>query len=67
MLFKYLIVIFDKHSFYFQPSHDGFFACLDIWGVFLDYICTRLKARNLDSTNILEKYVYLKVPSTNSI
>ncbi|XP_064637974.1 exportin-6-like isoform X2 [Lineus longissimus] len=39
-----------------QPTNDGFFACLDIWCVFLDYISTMLKARHLESNNILTRY-----------
>ena len=26
----------------FQPELEGFFACLDIWGVFLDYLISKV-------------------------
>ncbi|XP_074647944.1 exportin-6-like [Tubulanus polymorphus] len=41
-----------------QPTFDGYFACLDIWNIFLDYISTQMKmqSRNQDGNNLLDKY-----------
>ena len=32
-------LVYDWH---FQPELEGFFACLDIWGVFLDYLISKV-------------------------
>lgn len=32
-------MVYDWH---FQPELEGFFACLDIWGVFLDYLISKV-------------------------
>lgn len=34
---NYIIIIFSVVCV-FQPQLEGFFACLDIWAVFLDYL-----------------------------
>lgn len=39
-----------------QASHEGFFACLDIWAVFLDYLSTRLFSRHgTDTKQVLDR------------
>ena len=30
------------YDWHFQPELEGFFACLDIWGVFLDYLISKV-------------------------
>ncbi len=40
----------------FQPTNEGFFNCLDIWGVFLDYLQTKLDSRSADADAILSRY-----------
>ena len=36
VLYKAVLSVF--YFLYFQPQLEGFFACLDIWTVFLDYL-----------------------------
>uniref|UniRef100_A0AAQ4RS16 Importin N-terminal domain-containing protein n=1 Tax=Gasterosteus aculeatus aculeatus TaxID=481459 RepID=A0AAQ4RS16_GASAC len=31
-----------------QPTRDGYFACLDIWSIFLDFLTTKIKSRLAD-------------------
>uniref|UniRef100_A0A3B4AKJ8 Importin N-terminal domain-containing protein n=1 Tax=Periophthalmus magnuspinnatus TaxID=409849 RepID=A0A3B4AKJ8_9GOBI len=39
-----------------QPTHEGYFACLDIWSVFLDYLTTKIKSRLADRESVLNSY-----------
>uniref|UniRef100_A0A3Q3ACL7 Exportin 6 n=1 Tax=Kryptolebias marmoratus TaxID=37003 RepID=A0A3Q3ACL7_KRYMA len=39
-----------------QPTHDGYFACLDIWSVFLDFLTTKIKSRLPDRESVLNRY-----------
>ncbi|KAK2152122.1 hypothetical protein LSH36_339g04009 [Paralvinella palmiformis] len=47
--------LFFRYTFK-QPSSEGFFACLDTWAVFLDYLLTQLGNRTVDRDSILQKY-----------
>uniref|UniRef100_A0A8C2XSS3 Exportin 6 n=1 Tax=Cyclopterus lumpus TaxID=8103 RepID=A0A8C2XSS3_CYCLU len=39
-----------------QPTHEGYFACLDIWSVFLDFLTTKIKGRLADREIVLNRY-----------
>ncbi|CAG5897647.1 unnamed protein product [Menidia menidia] len=39
-----------------QPTHEGYFACLDIWSVFLDFLTTKIKSRLADRDSVLNRY-----------
>uniref|UniRef100_A0A3Q2EBD0 Exportin 6 n=1 Tax=Cyprinodon variegatus TaxID=28743 RepID=A0A3Q2EBD0_CYPVA len=39
-----------------QPTHEGYFACLDIWSVFLDFLTTKIKSRLADRESVLDRY-----------
>ena len=39
----------------FQPSMDGYFSCLDIWNVFLDYLGTKMDLRGVGDANIVAR------------
>ncbi|CAL1589077.1 unnamed protein product [Knipowitschia caucasica] len=39
-----------------QPTHEGYFACLDIWSIFLDYLTTKIKSRLADRDSVLNSY-----------
>uniref|UniRef100_A0A3Q2VZC7 Exportin 6 n=1 Tax=Haplochromis burtoni TaxID=8153 RepID=A0A3Q2VZC7_HAPBU len=39
-----------------QPTHEGYFACLDIWSVFLDFLTTKIKSRLPDRESVLNRY-----------
>uniref|UniRef100_A0A3B3UCB3 Exportin 6 n=1 Tax=Poecilia latipinna TaxID=48699 RepID=A0A3B3UCB3_9TELE len=39
-----------------QPTHEGYFACLDIWSVFLDFLTTKIKSRLADRESVLNRY-----------
>lgn len=39
-----------------QPTHEGYFACLDIWSVFLDYLSGKIRSRMADKKGVLERY-----------
>ena len=41
-----------------QPSSEGFFNCLDIWTIFLDYLSTKRANRQKEGAASLERYVY---------
>ncbi|MED6276870.1 Exportin-6 [Characodon lateralis] len=47
LLFKYT---FNQHT------HEGYFACLDIWSVFLDFLTTKIKSRLADRESVLNRY-----------
>ncbi|CAF3451307.1 unnamed protein product [Rotaria socialis] len=39
-----------------QTTQDGFYACLDIWSIFIEYIKTNDEIRIMNKENSLEKY-----------
>ncbi|XP_076324683.1 LOW QUALITY PROTEIN: exportin-6-like [Tachypleus tridentatus] len=51
---EFLALLF-KYTFQ-QPTLEGFYACLDIWGIFLDYLSTNLKNRHIDSSTVIHRY-----------
>ncbi|XP_069761398.1 exportin-6 isoform X7 [Narcine bancroftii] len=44
-----------KYTFH-QPSHEGYFSCLDIWTIFLDYLTSKIKSRLGDRDEVLNRY-----------
>uniref|UniRef100_A0A3Q1HEJ9 Importin N-terminal domain-containing protein n=1 Tax=Anabas testudineus TaxID=64144 RepID=A0A3Q1HEJ9_ANATE len=50
----FLALLF-KYTFN-QPTHEGYFACLDIWTVFLDFLTTKIKSRLADRESVLDRY-----------
>uniref|UniRef100_A0A674B526 Exportin 6 n=1 Tax=Salmo trutta TaxID=8032 RepID=A0A674B526_SALTR len=51
---EFLALLF-KYTFN-QPTHEGYFACLDIWSIFLDYLTTKIKSRLGDRDSVLNRY-----------
>ncbi|KAG5831910.1 hypothetical protein ANANG_G00285420 [Anguilla anguilla] len=51
---EFLALLF-KYTFH-QPTHEGYFACLDIWTIFLDYLTTKIKSRLADRDSVLNRY-----------
>uniref|UniRef100_A0A3Q3K7P5 Importin N-terminal domain-containing protein n=1 Tax=Monopterus albus TaxID=43700 RepID=A0A3Q3K7P5_MONAL len=51
---EFLALLF-KYTFN-QPTHEGYFACLDIWSVFLDFLTTKIKSRLADRESVLDRY-----------
>uniref|UniRef100_A0A8C6UCK5 Exportin 6 n=1 Tax=Neogobius melanostomus TaxID=47308 RepID=A0A8C6UCK5_9GOBI len=51
---EFLALLF-KYTFN-QPTHEGYFACLDIWSIFLDYLTTKIKSRLADRESVLNRY-----------
>uniref|UniRef100_A0A8D0CE85 Exportin 6 n=1 Tax=Scleropages formosus TaxID=113540 RepID=A0A8D0CE85_SCLFO len=51
---EFLELLF-KYTFH-QPSHEGYFCCLDIWTIFLDYLTTKIKSRLADRESVLNRY-----------
>uniref|UniRef100_A0A3P9BW10 Exportin 6 n=1 Tax=Maylandia zebra TaxID=106582 RepID=A0A3P9BW10_9CICH len=51
---EFLALLF-KYTFN-QPTHEGYFACLDIWSVFLDFLTTKIKSRLPDRESVLNRY-----------
>ncbi|CAH1795674.1 unnamed protein product [Owenia fusiformis] len=47
--------LFFKYTFK-QPTQEGFYACLDIWTVFLDYLQTKLATRDAELETIISMY-----------
>lgn len=47
-----LIMNFDV----FQPTHEGYFSCLDIWTLFLDYLTSKIKSRLADKEAVLNRW-----------
>ncbi|KAJ8364159.1 hypothetical protein SKAU_G00129900 [Synaphobranchus kaupii] len=39
-----------------QPTLEGYFSCLDIWAIFLDYLTTKIKSRFTNRDGMLNKY-----------
>ncbi|XP_055948034.1 exportin-6-like isoform X2 [Argiope bruennichi] len=53
-ILEFLALLF-KYTFQ-QPSHDGFYSCLEVWNVFLDYLSYKLKNENNNYEVTLNKY-----------
>ncbi|XP_069036853.1 exportin-6 [Lepisosteus oculatus] len=51
---EFLELLF-KYTFH-QPTHEGYFSCLDIWTIFLDYLTTKIKSRLADRDSVLNRY-----------
>ncbi|XP_013378925.1 exportin-6-like, partial [Lingula anatina] len=51
---EFLALLF-KYTFK-QPTHEGYYGCLDIWTIFLDYLNVKLTNRALDVNAIISKY-----------
>ncbi|TWW69676.1 Exportin-6 [Takifugu flavidus] len=51
---EFLALLF-KYTFN-QPTHEGYFACLDIWSIFLDFLTTKIKSRLADRESVLNRY-----------
>ncbi|KAG1658541.1 Exportin-6 [Nymphon striatum] len=51
---EFLALLF-KYTFQ-QPSNEGFFSCLDIWAVFIDYLYIKLSHRSTNSDVLIYKY-----------
>ena len=51
----FLALLF-KYTFK-QPSIEGYYSCLDIWNVFLDYVSTKFDQRyGAETTRVITKY-----------
>ncbi|XP_044928437.1 exportin-6 isoform X1 [Mustela putorius furo] len=51
---EFLTLLF-KYTFH-QPTHEGYFSCLDIWTLFLDYLTSKIKSRLGDKEAVLNRY-----------
>ncbi|XP_027758280.1 exportin-6 [Empidonax traillii] len=51
---EFLALLF-KYTFH-QPTHEGYFSCLDIWTLFLDYLTSKIKSRLADKDAVLNRY-----------
>ncbi|XP_074053478.1 exportin-6 isoform X2 [Macrotis lagotis] len=51
---EFLTLLF-KYTFH-QPTHEGYFSCLDIWTLFLDYLTSKIKSRLADKEAVLSRY-----------
>jgi len=49
-----LLALLFKYTFK-QPTNDGFFSCLEIWGTFIDYLNTKLTTRSSDRQAVLAR------------
>uniref|UniRef100_A0A8C7QXJ4 Importin N-terminal domain-containing protein n=1 Tax=Oncorhynchus mykiss TaxID=8022 RepID=A0A8C7QXJ4_ONCMY len=54
---EFLALLF-KYTFN-QPTHEGYFACLDIWSIFLDYLTTKIKSRLADRDGVYKDALVL--------
>ncbi|KAJ8284173.1 hypothetical protein COCON_G00030230 [Conger conger] len=50
----FLALLF-KYTFS-QPTLEGYFSCLDIWVIFLDYLTAKIQSRFTDRDGMLNKY-----------
>ncbi|XP_023226318.1 exportin-6-like [Centruroides sculpturatus] len=50
---EFLSLLF-KYTF-LQPTHTGFFSCLEIWGTFLDYLTIQLKNNPSNHSAIINR------------
>ncbi|KAK6169003.1 hypothetical protein SNE40_020137 [Patella caerulea] len=51
---EFLSLLF-KYTFR-QPSHEGYYHCLDIWNTFLDFLVTKLGERSSDEESVIGRY-----------
>ncbi|XP_014672669.1 PREDICTED: exportin-6-like isoform X2 [Priapulus caudatus] len=51
---EFLALLF-KYTFK-QPTNEGFYNCLEIWSVFLDYLDVLVRNRSVDKLNLLDRY-----------
>nr|XP_021491599.1 exportin-6 [Meriones unguiculatus] len=51
---EFLTLLF-KYTFH-QPTHEGYFSCLDIWTLFLDYLTSKIKSRLGDKEAVLNRF-----------
>ncbi|XP_036369999.1 exportin-6-like isoform X2 [Octopus sinensis] len=51
---EFLALLF-KYTFR-QPTNDGFYSCLDIWTVFLDYLHSKSEMRTADHEEVTNRY-----------
>ncbi|XP_029431964.1 exportin-6 isoform X3 [Rhinatrema bivittatum] len=51
---EFLALLF-KYTFH-QPTHEGYFSCLDIWTLFLDYLTNKIKSRLANKEAVLNRY-----------
>ncbi|KAJ1097279.1 hypothetical protein NDU88_002404 [Pleurodeles waltl] len=51
---EFLALLF-KYTFH-QPTHEGYFSCLDIWSQFLDYLTNKIKSRLAEKESVLTRY-----------
>ncbi|UJR28072.1 hypothetical protein I4U23_009328 [Adineta vaga] len=42
-----------------QTTQDGFYTCLDIWSIFIEYISTKEESRFTNKENSMEKYTQI--------
>ncbi|XP_067127336.1 exportin-6 [Centruroides vittatus] len=62
---EFLSLLF-KYTF-LQPTHTGFFSCLEIWGTFLDYLTIQLKNNPSNHSVIINRYKETLVSLVNQI
>ena len=74
MLYKALLSVFIFFVcflffvfLYFQPQLEGFFACLDIWTVFLDYLIGKVANARSDKLAEAEATVSRSVLTYNTL
>lgn len=48
-------MMFNAEFCVFQPTHEGYFSCLDIWTLFLDYLTSKIKSRLADKETVLNR------------
>lgn len=48
-------MMFNMGFCVFQPTHEGYFSCLDIWTLFLDYLTSKIKSRLADKEAVLNR------------
>uniref|UniRef100_A0A8C2RQI3 Exportin-6 n=1 Tax=Capra hircus TaxID=9925 RepID=A0A8C2RQI3_CAPHI len=52
----YLLQKITKDNNAHTPTHEGYFSCLDIWTLFLDYLTSKIKSRLGDKEAVLNRY-----------
>ncbi|XP_077979557.1 exportin-6-like isoform X2 [Glandiceps talaboti] len=50
-----LLALLFKYTFK-QPTHEGFFACLDIWTVFIEYLLNENRSRTTEKEDRINRY-----------
>ncbi|ESO82003.1 hypothetical protein LOTGIDRAFT_135499 [Lottia gigantea] len=53
-ILEFLALLF-KYTFR-QPSHEGYYHCLEIWNTFLDYLLTKLGERSSVTDSVIGRY-----------